>query len=413
MGERTGEISQNHGGQIMTDYFADQQPTAQVKEIEIDYTDCATNAPSTLAPMPDGLVNWSFQVDSDNTASWSAQHNFNYSYNPTNFSTASYNTTQCTLEFTIPDTMGPPVFFYYRLTNFYQNHRRYVKSFQSDQLKGVAVDNVTISNSACDPIRNEPTTGKPYYPCGLIANSIFNDTFYNPELLNPGAGEASGNGSIIYYMKNNSGISWDSDKDLYGPTKYTNDQILPPPNWVVRYPNNYTAENPPPDLSNDEAFQVWMRTAGLPTFSKLAQRNDSDPMKPGTYRLLVNSSRLFNNQCDSLGSTNHILDFPVTEYGGRKTIIISTRTVMGGKNPFLGIAYVVVGGLCVLLGAIFTIAHLIKPRYFPLSYWTPLYSTSTSSHSIRKLGDHTYLSWNNEQPSTATTTGRDMRPEGA
>jgi hypothetical protein len=36
---------------------------------------------------------------------------------------------------------------------------------------------------------------------------------------------------------------------------------------------------------------------------------------------------------------------------------------MGGKNPFLGIAYVVVGGLCVVLGFVFTIAHLVKPRH--------------------------------------------------
>lgn len=36
---------------------------------------------------------------------------------------------------------------------------------------------------------------------------------------------------------------------------------------------------------------------------------------------------------------------------------------MGGKNPFLGIAYVVVGGICIVLGVMFTAAHLISPRY--------------------------------------------------
>jgi len=36
---------------------------------------------------------------------------------------------------------------------------------------------------------------------------------------------------------------------------------------------------------------------------------------------------------------------------------------MGGKNPFLGIAYVAVGGICVVLGTIFTAIHLVKPRY--------------------------------------------------
>ncbi len=49
-------------------------------------------------------------------------------------------------------------------------------------------------------------------------------------------------------------------------------------------------------------------------------------------------------------------------YGGTKTLVISTRTVMGGKNPFLGIAYIAVGGICILLGALFTAMHIIKPR---------------------------------------------------
>jgi LEM3 (ligand-effect modulator 3) family / CDC50 family len=56
------------------------------------------------------------------------------------------------------------------------------------------------------------------------------------------------------------------------------------------------------------------------------------------------------------------VEFNVTTFGGTKSILISTRTVMGGKNPFLGIAYIVVGGLCILLGAIFTATHIIKPR---------------------------------------------------
>ena len=60
-----------------------------------------------------------------------------------------------------------------------------------------------------------------------------------------------------------------------------------------------------------------------------------------------------------------IIDFPVTEYGGTKTLVLSTRTVIGGQNNFLGIAYIVVAGLCILLGAIFTARHLIKPRSPP------------------------------------------------
>jgi hypothetical protein len=59
---------------------------------------------------------------------------------------------------------------------------------------------------------------------------------------------------------------------------------------------------------------------------------------------------------------NSVLDFPVEKYSGTKSILISTRTVMGGKNDFLGIAYLVVGGLCLLLGTVFLATHLIKPR---------------------------------------------------
>ena len=51
--------------------------------------------------------------------------------------------------------------------------------------------------------------------------------------------------------------------------------------------NNYTEQHPPPDLKHWAAFQVWMRTAGLPTFSKLALRNDNESMQIGRYEMLV------------------------------------------------------------------------------------------------------------------------------
>ncbi|KAA6409674.1 MAG: LEM3 CDC50 family [Lasallia pustulata] len=333
--------------------------SAQVQEIAIDYSDCL-NAPRTFTNISSGKVSTYFKSSTCTqpiTPQWKLGSRV-VDYSPYGI---QLNSSICSLQFTVPNNIGPPVLLYYRLTNFYQNHRRYVKSLDSNQLSGDAVPVSTITKGSCDPLRLGPKE-KPYYPCGLIANSIFNDTFFNPVLTNVKDSAARNR----TYNMTNKGIAWDSDKSLYGKTKYSIENITVPPNWKERWPNGYTADNPPPDLSNYEEFQVWMRTAGLPAFSKLALRNDKEPMDCGTYQVDI------------------ALNFPVTEYGGTKSIVISTRTVMGGKNPFLGIAYIVVAGICVVLGVIFTVTHLIKPR---------------------KLGDHTYLSWNNDQPSTATATG--------
>ena len=227
--------------------------------------------------MPSGLVKSHFKSPPANSPTWQRSRT-NVSYGP-----IQVETDICSLFFEIPDNMKPPVLLYYRLTNFYQNHRRYVKSLDTDQLKGKAVSNSTIKSGSCDPLRLN-SDGKAYYPCGLIANSLFNDTFESPILLN-----ASSEPNETYTMTNKN-IAWASDQKLYGKTAYTFDQVAPPPNWAAKYPNNYTADNPPPDLSQDQAFQVWMRTAGLPAFSKLALRNDNDMMKHGRYQVDIQSS---------------------------------------------------------------------------------------------------------------------------
>jgi hypothetical protein len=107
-------------------------------------------------------------------------------------------------------------------------------------------------------------------------------------LLNPAGSDLS---SEIYQFSS-SGIAWPGEAKKYVSTPgYANlSLIVPPPNWHERFPSGYTTENPPPDLRNDEHFQNWMRTAGLPTFTKLYGRNDTQNMPKGTYRIIIGLS---------------------------------------------------------------------------------------------------------------------------
>ncbi|KHJ79544.1 hypothetical protein OESDEN_20807 [Oesophagostomum dentatum] len=51
-------------------------------------------------------------------------------------------------------------------------------------------------------------------------------------------------------------------------------------------------------------------------------------------------------------------NYPVTVFGGRKSFVISTTSWAGGKNSFLGIAYLVVGSLAIVLGIVFIVIHI-------------------------------------------------------
>lgn len=115
------------------------------------------------------------------------------------------------------------------------------------------------------------------------------DTFTAPLLLNVGGSSASNQ----TYNMTTQDIAWSSDTARFGKTTYTNDQVEPPPFWALQYPNGYTNDHPIPDLSTFYALQVWMRTAGLPTFSKLALRNPNETMKAGTYQIDIAMSTPF------------------------------------------------------------------------------------------------------------------------
>ena len=95
---------------------------------------------------------------------------------------------------------------------------------------------------------------------------------------------------------------------------------------------------------NDEDFIVWMRTAGLPTFKKLYRKIDFDLKKGDTLTVYA---------------LNY---YPVDSFSGQKAIVFSTTSWLGGKNSFLGWAYVIVGIVCFFLAIAFGIKHAVSPR---------------------------------------------------
>jgi len=97
-------------------------------------------------------------------------------------------------------------------------------------------------------------------------------------------------------------------------------------------------------LSEQEDLIVWMRTAALPTFRKLYGRIESDIMASDEITVVIQNN------------------YNTYSFGGTKALVLSTTSWIGGRNNFIGVAYVAIGGICLLLAMGFVILYVIKPR---------------------------------------------------
>ncbi|KAF5728172.1 ALA-interacting subunit 3-like [Tripterygium wilfordii] len=237
----------------------------------------------------------------------------------------------CNRTITVHKRMKQPIYVYYQLDNFYQNHRRYVKSRSDTQLRGTSGENDT---DACKP--EDIVNGSAIVPCGLIAWSLFNDTY-----------DFSRNNQQLTVNKKN--IAWKSDRDhKFGKDVY-------PKNFQQGGLVGGASLNATIPLSDQEDLIVWMRTAALPTFRKLYGKIEVDLHENDTIQVMLENN------------------YNTYSFNGKKKLVLSTTSWLGGKNDFLGIAYITIGGICFFLAMCFTVVYLVKPR---------------------RLGDPSYLSWN-------------------
>ena len=229
----------------------------------------------------------------------------------------------CLRNITIDEDIDGPIFIYYQLDGFFQNSRRYVKSKNIAQLQG---DNISDTDDCAPALYNKEMdfgqdkkaidnqtsldSNSIAVPCGLMAKTFFNDTYkfkFN-------------NGSEILVNEDN--ITYPKDKELF---KKNSENISK--QWI--------------DLTN-EHFIVWMRPSGLPNPRKLWGKIENNLKKGDLIDVTISNN------------------YNVSYYKGAKKLILSNATKFGGKNYFLGIAYIIVGGLSLLCAIIFPIGYKVQ-----------------------------------------------------
>jgi len=292
--------------------------------------------------------------------------------------------------------MNPPVLIYYGLTNFHQNYRKYTVSRDDYQLTGqVGKKNQdTLSKINCEPINILGDTT--INPCGLIANTFFNDKFTlsmgNDDASDGGGGGTTTSGPPVDDQGQNllvteEGIAWQSDMkyrfkmpvgyeqrlcpdqstqepcdststccsesfsnfSCTQPARSPKDKLCYAYNYPLQNETQYLYQTYPSVISplehvTNEHFIVWMRVASQPHFRKLY----------GYIDQTIPAGTLLNFDVN--------MNYVVESFGGTKTLSITTNSMWGTKDSSIGVTIYSIGYFCLACGIFFGLKHFFRPR---------------------------------------------------
>ncbi|KAI3812739.1 hypothetical protein L1987_17451 [Smallanthus sonchifolius] len=185
---------------------------------------------------------------------------------------------------------------------------RYVKSRSDKQLRDPDEADETEDCKPQDHLSGNDD--EPIVPCGLVAWSLFNDTYK--------------------FFKGNKVIDIDKkDKYKFGSNVY---------------PKNFQKGGLIGVERARGSYRVDENRGALPSFRKLYGKINTDLEANETITVVI------QNNYNTYG------------FGGEKKVALSTANWIGGKNDFFGISFLATGGVCFFVAISFILLYVLKPR---------------------------------------------------
>ncbi|ETI42732.1 hypothetical protein F441_12181 [Phytophthora nicotianae CJ01A1] len=285
----------------------------------------------------------------------------------------------CYVHLKLPNDIKSPARIFYELDGYYQNHRRFVSSVIRTQFTDEWRPETAISTLECYPMKTttselctvgscEPTSAakqREYFPCGIVASTLFNDIFWLHEGVLP-SGEkltrtdmTSRGIARTYAAHNNKNPTWNVSTDAYLPVWLNPNmsRIIPPlasstaPHITSDYTNStaWVHDALDPDYGvgvglENEFWRVWVEGAAMHPFRKPYGRIEHDLPAGTTLTFAVQSN------------------FFVRSFGGAKALVLEEVGWFGSTNYILGGFFLGVGAIFAVAGIFFTGRKLYNPR---------------------------------------------------